>query len=404
MFIICSKGEHMTILSKRVASYMENSSWIRRMFEAGAQLKARYGAENVYDFSLGNPDLPPPSSVAKGLNALSEHAHEPFSFGYMSNGGYPWAREKLAKHLSAEQGVSLTADNVILSCGAAGGLNAFFRAVLDMGEEVMAFSPYFVEYGFYAENHNASFRAVPTKADTFAPDLDALETAINDKTRVLIINSPNNPTGVVYSKQEIEGIIDVLKRCSEKFKKPIWLVADEPYRFLAFDGVEIPSVLPLYAHAVVVSSFSKNLSLPGERLGYVIISPLLEESSLLMGALLLTNRILGYVNPPVVGQHLMAAALGSQVDVNIYASRRNAMAKVLQDAGYEFQLPKGAFYFFPKAPGGDDVAFVNTLLEQNVLAVPGSGFGCKGHFRLAFCVDEQTIINAGPAFAKAIKQ
>ncbi len=392
----------MSILSKRVAGYMENSSWIRRMFEAGAQLKAQFGAENVYDFSLGNPDLPPPSSIAKGLTTLSEHAHEPFSFGYMSNGGYPWAREKLAEYLSIEQGIALSADHVILSCGAAGGLNAFFRAVLDMDEEVLAFAPYFVEYGFYAENHNASFSSVPTMPDTFAPNLEALEAAITEKTRVLIINSPNNPTGVVYSKQEIQGIIDVLKRCSDKFNKPIWLVSDEPYRFLAFDDVEIPSVLPLYKHAVVVSSFSKNLSLPGERLGYVIISPLLEEANTLMGALLLTNRILGYVNPPVVGQHLMAAALGSQVDVNVYASRRNAMAKVLSEAGYEFQMPKGAFYFFPKAPGGDDVAFVNKLLENNILAVPGSGFGCKGHFRLAFCVNEQTILNAGPAFAKAI--
>ncbi len=393
----------MSLLSKRVAGYMENASWIRRMFEAGAQLKAKFGADNVYDFSLGNPDLPPPPAVAKGLSKFCEHAGEPFSFGYMSNGGYPWAREKLAEHLSLEQGISLSADHVLLSCGAAGGLNAFFRAVLDIGEEVLSFAPYFVEYGFYAENHNATFRAVPTMADTFAPDLEALENAIGEKTRVLLINSPNNPTGVVYTKEQVQGIIDVLTRCSEKFGKPIWLVADEPYRFLAFDNVEIPSVLPLYPYSVVVSSFSKNLSLPGERLGYVIISPLLEEGPTLMNALILTNRILGYVNPPVVGQHLMVAALGSQVDVGIYLKRRNAMAKVLQDAGYEFQIPKGAFYFFPKAPGGDDVAFVNKLLEQNILAVPGRGFGCAGHFRLAFCVDEQIILNSGPAFAKAIK-
>ncbi len=393
----------MSLLSKRVAGYMENASWIRRMFEAGAQLKAQYGAENVYDFSLGNPDLPPPPAVAEGLRKFSEHANEPFAFGYMSNGGYPWAREQLAKHLSKEQGVNLSADHVLLSCGAAGGLNAFFRAVLDIGEEVIAFAPFFVEYGFYAENHNATFRPVPAKADTFAPDLEALEAAINEKTRVLLINSPNNPTGVVYSKSEIQGIVEVLKRCSEKFGKPIWLVADEPYRFLAFDDIEVPSVLPLYAYSVVVSSFSKNLSLPGERLGYVIISPLLEEGPTLMGALMLTNRILGYVNPPVVGQHLMAAALGSQVDVNIYVNRRNAMAKVLKEAGYEFQMPKGAFYFFPKAPGGDDVAFVNKLLEQNILAVPGRGFGQAGYFRLAFCVDEQIILNSAQAFAKAIK-
>ncbi len=393
----------MTLLSQRVAGYMENASWIRRMFEAGAQLKAKYGPENIYDFSLGNPDLPPPPAVAEGLRKFSEMANEPFAFGYMSNGGYPWAREQLAAHLSIEQDISLTADHVLLSCGAAGGLNAFFRAVLNIGEEVLAFAPYFVEYGFYTENHNATFRSVPSMPDTFAPDLEALEAAISDKTRILLINSPNNPTGAVYNKQEIQGIIGVLNRCSQKFGKPIWLVADEPYRFLAFDGIEVPSVLPLYPYSVVVSSFSKNLSLPGERLGYVIISPLLQEGQTLMGALMLTNRILGYVNPPVVGQHLMAAALGSQVDVSIYNNRRNAMAKVLNDAGYEFQLPKGAFYFFPKAPGGDDVAFVNKLLEQNILAVPGRGFGQAGYFRLAFCIDEQIILNSAPAFAKAIK-
>ncbi len=392
----------MTILSQRVASYMENASWIRRMFEAGAQLKAEFGADKVFDFSLGNPDLPPPPAVAEGLRALADKAHEPFSFGYMPNGGYAWAKDMLAKHESQQQGVTLTADHVLLSCGAAGGLNAFFRSVLNEGEEVLAFAPYFVEYGFYAENHGASFKAVPTQADTFAPDLPALEAAISAKTRVLIVNSPNNPTGVVYSKAQLQGVVDVLRRCSEKFGKPIWLLADEPYRFLAFD-VEVPSVLPMYKYAVVVSSFSKNLSLPGERLGYVLISPLLEEGTELMGALTLCNRILGYVNPPVVGQHLMAAALGSQVDANIYRARRDAMAAVLTEAGYAFQLPAGAFYFFPKAPGGDDVAFVQKLLEQKVLAVPGSGFGCPGHFRLTFCVDEKVIRGSKQGFMDALK-
>ncbi len=391
----------MTMLSQRVAGYMKNASWIRRMFEAGAQLKGEFGAENVYDFSLGNPDLPPPPAVADGLRSLADKAHEPFSFGYMPNGGYAWAKEMLAAHESKEQGIALSAEHVLLSCGAAGGLNAFFRSVLNEGEEVLAFAPYFVEYGFYTENHGGTFKAIPTQADTFAPDLEALEKAISAKTRVLIVNSPNNPTGVVYSKEQLQGVVDVLARCSEKFGKPIWLLADEPYRFLAF-GVEVPSVLPLYKHAVVVSSFSKNLSLPGERLGYVLISPLLEEGAELMGALTLCNRILGYVNPPVVGQHLMAAALGSQVDVSVYKARRDAMAEVLSAAGYEFQLPAGAFYFFPKAPGGDDVAFVQKLFEQKVLAVPGTGFGCPGHFRLTFCVDESVIRGSAQAFTKAL--
>ncbi len=391
----------MSILSQRVAGYLENASWIRHMFEAGAKLKAQYGADNVYDFSLGNPDLAPPPSVAEGIRKFAEKAHEPFSLGYMSNGGYPWAREQLAAYLSKEQGIEISADLVMLSCGAAGAINAFFRAVLDLEEEVLSFAPYFVEYGSYTANHNGIFKTVPTVPDTFAPDLQALEDTINAKTRVLIINSPNNPTGKVYSKAELQGIIDVLKRNSEKYGRPIWLLSDEPYRFLAYDNVEVPSVLPMYPYSAVASSFSKNLCIPGERLGYLAVSPLLEESAELMDGLMVTNRILGYVNPPVVGMHIMAEALGSQVDVNIYAARRKAMAEVLSDAGYEFQLPEGAFYFFPKAPGGDDVAFTAKLQQERVIGVPGTGFGCKGYFRLTFCVDESIIRNAAPAFKKA---
>ena len=236
----------MSILADSVTGYLEHASWIRRMFEAGGQLKARYGADKVYDFSLGNPDLPAPPAVAEGLTAFAQHAREPFAFGYMPNGGYPWAREKLAAHLSQEQGVHITAEDVILGCGAAGMLNAFLRAVLNPGEEMLAFAPYFVEYGFYVANHGGVFKAVPSVKDTFAPDLDALEAAINEKTRVVLINSPHNPTGVVYKRKEVAAIADLLLNKSQEFGKPIWLVSDEPYRFLAYDGVEVPSVLPLY--------------------------------------------------------------------------------------------------------------------------------------------------------------
>ncbi len=396
----------MSILSSRVVGYVQNASWIRKMFEAGAQLKAEFGADNVCDFSLGNPDLPPPSTVAKGLQNVLDKVNEPFAFGYMQNAGYPWARQMLAEEVSKEQGIAVRADEVLLSCGAAGALNAFLRSVLDVGEQVLAFAPYFVEYGFYAENHGGTFASVPTEKDTFIPDIQALEAAISQKTRVLIMNSPNNPTGAVYSREQVQSVLDVLERASQKYGKPIWLLADEPYRFLAFDGVEVPSVLPLYKYSVVVSSFSKNLSLPGERLGYVVASPLLfkdsDEGNELMGALTLCNRILGYVNPPVVGQHIMAAALGSQVDVAIYKARRDAMSKVLSTAGYEYQLPQGAFYFFPKAPGGDDVAFVQKLQAQKILAVPGVGFGGAGHFRLAFCVDEVVIERSLEGFKKAL--
>lgn len=391
----------MTILANSVSGYLEHASWIRRMFEAGGQLKARFGADNVYDFSLGNPDLPAPPAVAHGLRSFAEHAEEPFAFGYMPNGGFVWAREKLAAHLSKEQGVALTGDDVILGCGAAGVFNAFLRAVINPGEELLGIAPYFVEYGFYVANHGGAFRAVMSKPETFAPDLAALEAAIGPKTRVVLVNSPNNPTGAVYSRKDLKALSELLENKSQEYGKPIWLVADEPYRFLAYDGVEVPSVLPLYPYAVVVSSFSKNLSLPGERIGFAAVSPHLREKAELMAGLTLTNRILGFVNPPVVGQHIMAAALGSEVDLQIYAARRKAMAEVLTDAGYAFQMPAGAFYFFPKAPGGDDVAFVNELLNEQILAVPGSGFGCPGYFRLAFCVDETVIRKAADGFAKA---
>ncbi|MDD6182066.1 MAG: pyridoxal phosphate-dependent aminotransferase [Desulfovibrionaceae bacterium] len=393
----------MSILSDRISASIANSSWIRRMFEAGMILKKQYGEDKVYDFSIGNPDLPAPALVAKGLRAFAEKAEEPFAFGYMPNAGFPWAREALARHLSQEQGIAIAGEDVVLTCGAAGGLNAFFRAVLNPGEEVLTFSPYFVEYGTYVANHGGTFRAIPAEKDTFAPDVAGLEAAISANTRVLLINSPHNPTGVVYSREQLEAVIAVLRAKSAEYGKPIFLVADEPYRFLAYDGVSVPSTLPLYEYAVVVSSFSKNMSLPGERVGYVIICPNMPEKQALAAGLTLTNRILGFVNPPVVGQHIMVAALGSQVDLNIYAARRKAMAEVLDAAGYEYRMPEGAFYFFPKAPGGDDVAFVSKLQEQRVLAVPGSGFGCPGHFRLAFCVDEKVIRNAADGFKAAMQ-
>lgn len=391
----------MPILAERVSGYLENASWIRRMFELGSSLKEQYGADNVYDFSLGNPDLPAPAPVAGALRRMADTAGEPFAFGYMPNGGFPWLRDRLAEVISAGQGVHLTGKEVILTCGAAGGINAFLRAVLNPGEEVITFAPFFVEYGFYCENHGGHLRAVPAREGTFTPDLEALEQAVSPSTRAVLINSPHNPTGVVYSTRDVTSIARLLENKSQEYGHPIWLIADEPYRFLTYDGTKVPSVLPLYAFAVAISSISKNMSMPGERVGYIAISPRLREKEELMAGLTLTNRILGYVNPPVIGQHILGGALGSHVDIGIYAARRKAMAEVLDRGGYEYVMPMGAFYFFPKAPGGDDVAFVKKLLEQRILAVPGSGFGTPGYFRLAFCVDERIIRNAAAGFAAA---
>ncbi|MDR3640524.1 MAG: pyridoxal phosphate-dependent aminotransferase [Humidesulfovibrio sp.] len=392
----------MQILSSQVKGYMERSSWIRRMFEAGIELKKQYGADQVYDFSLGNPDLPPPTCVCQSLHDIAEEAAQPFAFGYMPNFGYPEVREALAQHVSAEQGVAVTPDCLVITCGAAGAINTFFRAVIEPGDELLCPAPYFVEYGFYVENHCGVLKTAPAKAGTFDLDVPALEAAITDKTRVLLINSPNNPTGVVYSRQTLVELAAMLTRKNAGRARPIFLLADEPYRFLAFDNIEVPSLLPLYPYTVVVSSFSKNLSLPGARVGYALVNPAMPGKDELVSGIILANRILGFVNAPALAQKLLLKVLGSQVDADIYAQRRDAMRQVLDAAGYKYPLPRGAFYFFPEAPGGDDVAFVNTLVEERILAVPGKGFGCPGHFRLAFCVDEDVIRRSADGFKRAM--
>lgn len=393
----------MKLLSDAIADNVSKGSMIRRMFEAGALLKKEHGEDAVCDFSLGNPDLPPPAAVAKGMRQLADKLDQPFSLGYMQNAGYGWAREALAQHLSQEQGTAIAADDVIITCGAAGGLNVLFKSILNPGDEVLGLAPCFVEYGFYVGNHGGVFKTVPTKPETFQIDLKALDAAVTPRTRALIINSPNNPTGQIYTRDELAALASLLEEKSRQAGRPIFLVADEPYRFLAYDGVEVPSLLPMYPWTVVASSFSKNLSIPGERVGYLILSSRMEGRAELMNGLIFANRVLGFVNPPVVGQHLMLAALDSEVDANIYKRRRDAMAEVLSGAGYEFQLPKGAFYFFPKAPGGDDKAFAAKCMKQLVLVVPGSGFAGPGHIRLAFCVDESVIYRAADGLKKAIQ-
>ena len=390
------------ILCSQVENYLTKSSWIRRMFEAGIELKKKYGAENVYDFSLGNPDLAPPTAVADGLRELADDAEKPFAFGYMPNAGYPQVRQRLAEIIAAEQGVAVSSDEVVVTCGAAGGINALFRAVLEPGDEVLCPAPFFVEYGFYVENHRGVLKTVPSKPLSFELDLAAIAGAITERTRCVLINSPNNPTGRIYSLDELGELADILRKASARIGKPILLISDEPYRFLAYDNADVPAIFPLYEHSVVVSSFSKNLALAGERVGYVAVNPAMPEAATLVGGLILTNRILGFVNAPAVGQKLLAKALGHEVDASIYASRRDAMAEVLRKAGFSFSMPQGAFYFFPQIPKGeDDSAFVGELMEEQILAVPGSGFGYPGYFRMAFCVDEDTIRGAAPGFARA---
>lgn len=392
----------MKLVTEQMEQFLSGGAWIRKIFEQGLELKKQFGEEAVCDFSLGNPDLPPPAVVGECLADLAAQADKPFAFGYMPNPGYPAVRAALAEHLSREQGAPITAGDLLLTCGAAGGINVFFRTVLTPGDEVICPIPYFVEYGFYAGNSGGVLRPVPTKPD-FDLDISAMEAAITPRTRVVLINSPNNPTGQVYSRETLTELAAMLTRASAGRERPIYLLADEPYRFLAYDGAEVPSVLPLYPYSLVIGSFSKNLSLPGERIGYVVVSPRMEGREQLVAGMVFANRILGFVNAPAVGQALLLRALGQEVDRTVYERRREAMAEVLTRAGYEFVMPRGAFYFFPKSPDADELKFLDRLTAERVLAVPGRGFGLPGYFRLAFCVDEAVIRRSEAGFAKALR-
>lgn len=391
----------MHVVTPQIRQQMQGASWIRRMFDAGLELKQRVGAENVFDFSLGNPDVPPPAAAGAVLRALAERAVQPMGLGYCPNAGLPSVRAIVARKVSSEQQASVEARHVILTCGAAGGLVTFFRAVLEPGDEVLCPTPYFVEYGAYAGHFGGVLRTFQTKAPDFALDLAALDRAIGPRTRAIVINSPNNPAGCIYDAATLRALGEVLARRNDGREHPIFLVSDEPYRALAYDGATVPPALPLSPFSVVIGSFSKSLSLAGERVGYIAVNPAMPDVQLLVDAMTLTNRTLGFVNAPVLGQQLVEQLIDSSVDVAIYDRRRQAMAAALRRAGIEFAMPRGAFYFFPKAPGGDDVRFVDLLLEENVLAVPGRGFGFPGHVRLAFCVDEKVIERSAPAFERA---
>ncbi|MBR0457885.1 MAG: pyridoxal phosphate-dependent aminotransferase [Victivallales bacterium] len=392
----------MQLVSPQIEKAMSGSSWIRRMFEAGMELKKKYGADAVCDFSLGNPDLVPPKQIIDALRGLADKVDAPAGLGYMPNAGYPDARAALAAYVSKEQETELKGEHLVITVGAAGGLNCLFRAILTPEEEVICPAPYFVEYGSYVGNYGGVLKPVPSTPTTFRLNLAGIEAAIHEKTRAVIINSPNNPAGVIYSVEELKGLADILARATEKYGRPVFLVSDEPYRFLAFDGATVPAVMPLYRYSVVVGSFSKNLALAGERVGYVACNPAMEGVQQLVAGVILTNRILGYVNAPCIGQRLMMAALGANADASAYVRRRKKMAELLDYAGLEYQMPAGTFYFFPKVPGKmGDVEFVNLLTEEKILAVPGSGFGYAGYIRLALCVDEKFIDIAREGFKRA---
>jgi len=381
--------------AKKILEFMERASWIRKMFEEGARLKALHGENNVYDFSLGNPSLEPPSRFRQVLQDLARE-EKPGQHGYMPNAGLPVVRKAVARTLTNEQGVECNENHIIMTCGAGGALNVILKSILNPGDQVMVPAPYFVEYDFYADNHGGNILAVPSRSD-FSLDLDAMSSAVTDRTRAVLINSPNNPSGVVYSKAEIDGLADMLREKNRGRQDVIYLISDEPYRRIVYDGVKVPPVFSAYKHTIIANSYSKELSLAGERLGYIAIHPEAEDAQRLIGAMVMCNRILGFVNAPALIQRAVARLQGLVVNIDAYRRKRDLLCQGLEEAGYSFVRPHGAFYLFPRTPI-DDVAFVKALQEKNILTVPGSGFGCPGHIRISYAVSDQTIEHAMPGF------
>ncbi|MFP3927535.1 MAG: pyridoxal phosphate-dependent aminotransferase [Desulfobacteraceae bacterium] len=388
--------------SNKIQASIEKSSWIRKMFEEGNIRKAKYGPENVFDFSLGNPNLEPPEEFRRTLRSLVAE-EKPGVHGYMPNAGFPETRQAVADFLSRHNPQDFGPEDVVMTVGAGGGLNVVLKTILNPGEEVIIPSPYFVEYNFYLDNHLGVPRLVRTAPD-FSLDLGAIEEAVGEKTRAVLINSPNNPTGRVYPEEQLRELGRMLEEKSKRKGDVIYLISDEPYRKIVYDGVVVPSVFAVYPETFVVTSFSKDLSLPGERIGYAAVNPEMADKDTIWAGMVLCNRILGYVNAPALIQRAIPALLETSVDVSVYKKKRDMLCDALESFGYDFEKPEGAFYLFPRTPTEDDVAFVGELQEENILTVPGSGFGGPGYFRISYCVADTTIEKSLPGFERVIKK
>ena len=389
-------------VSEKIKEYMERSSWIRKMFEQGLELKSKFGADKVFDFSLGNPNLEPPDQVRQAMIAVIEDRH-PGKHAYMPNAGLKETREAVANFLSKEHGVKLSWEHIVMTCGAGGGLNVALKTLLDEKDEVIILAPYFVEYFFYVDNHNGIGKLIHTNED-FSLNLEAIEAGIAQETKALIINSPNNPSGRVYGENSLKSLGKILLRVQEKYGRTIYLLADEPYSKLVYDGVKVPSVFRAYPYSLLITSYSKDLSLPGERIGFIAINPAMENWHQLVDGLTFCNRILGFVNAPALMQRILPRLQGVTVNIDEYQKKRDLLCAGLSKAGYSFIKPEGAFYLFAKSPIPDDVLFVQGLLQENILAVPGTGFGTPGFFRLAYCVEDRVIEGAMEGFGRAIQK
>ena len=385
------------MISDKMIRLTQNNSVIRAMFEEGLKLATLYGPENVYDFSLGNPNFPAPEAVKTAIIDIATEEDPVVLHGYMSNIGYPDVRRAVADTLNRRFETSFDENNIIMSVGAAGGLNVIFKTLLNPGDEVIALSPYFVEYGNYVNNYDGKLVVVPTNMDNFQPDPGALSAAVTPKTKAIIINSPNNPTGVIYSEDTIKDIAGILAEKEREFGTSIYIVADDPYRELAYDGAYVPYITKYYKNTIICYSWSKSLSLPGERIGYIVIPSQIDEYRLIFEAAGIATRVLGFVNSPSLMQKVVARCLDELTDIAAYDENRKLLYNGLIDCGFEPVFPQGAFYMWVKTPGGDR-DFADAAKKHNILLVPGTSFACPGYVRIAYCVAKKTIENAMPAF------
>lgn len=384
-------------VATKIAAAINRSSWIRKMFEEGARLREIHGADRVFDFTIGNPDLEPPAMLKEELRRL---ALEPIPgmHRYMSNAGYDETRSAVAQVLAENHGVPVTGDHVVMTCGAGGGLNVVLKTILNPGEEVIILSPYFVEYRFYIDNHGGVPVEVSTDPDTFQLDLDAIRRAITHKTRAVIICSPNNPTGVIYPEESLAALGDLMREMERIHDRQIFVISDEPYARISYDGRRVPPIFPLVDSSVIVTSHSKDLALPGERIGYLAANPRMRKVEQFMEGAVFSNRVLGFVNAPALMQRLVTGLQRESVDVGEYQARRDLLYGELTALGFSMVKPDGAFYLFPRSPIPDDLEFVKIAQKHLILLVPGAGFGAPGHFRIAYCVDRGMIERSLPAW------
>ena len=392
------------MISNKMEKLVKGSSTIRAMFEEGKKLSAKYGEENVFDYSLGNPNVEPPEEVKKAIIDIINEEPQNLVHGYMNNAGYEDVRKKIADFINEKNNTNLTENNIVMTCGAAGGLNIILKTLLNPEDEVIVIAPFFGEYQNYVNNFDGKLVVVQSNKETFQPDIEALEKGITPKTKAIIINTPNNPTGVIYSEESLTKMAEVLKKKEKEYGTSIYLISDEPYKEIAYDGAEVPFLLKYHKNSFIGYSYSKSLSLPGERIGYVVANSEMDDYEDIIQSLNVANRILGFVNAPSLFQRVIGRILGAEVDVNIYKKNRDLLYNHLISLGFECVKPQGAFYLFPKSLIPDDKAFAEAAKKYNLLIVPGSSFGCPGYFRLSYCISYEKIEKSLQAFTKLAEE